>query len=293
MAFTSSLGLAQSSENPPTEVEIYLLIGQSNMEGVGRVSKLTDGQKNVPNVQMFHSASVGKKATENKWSPLCPAGWKGTASGGFGLEMSFAKALNTAHPTKQFALIKHAVGGTNLHTQWAPGTSPDDVKNQGNQFKTFIATANKAIEQLEKDNKKPIIKGILWQQGEADSKLQKDADKYGENLAHFIKRNREQFKQYAVDQKPENICFILGQVIPDYTKGSNAHKAYPARESVRAAQLLISKKLPNVHTVPTNMKDYPTHATDQDGYRDKDNIHFNAAGLLKLGSEMAKKALIQ
>lgn len=262
-------------------ISVYLLIGQSNMEGVGRCSKLTDAQKTTANVQIFHSPSIGKAKTANQWVPLEPAGFKRTQSGGFGLEISFGKSMHVANPTEQFALIKHAVGGTNLHSQWSP-------TKKGKQYKLFRKTANLGLSELKKQGS-PTIKGILWQQGEADALNLDTAKQYQQNLANFIQHLRSEFAEFAEDGKANNIRFILGQVIPDYTEGTAAHAAYPGREIVRNAQLQVAEKLVNVYTIPTDTT-FGTHASNQDGYRDKDNIHFNSDGLLKLGNEMAKAA---
>ncbi|MFC4993743.1 sialate O-acetylesterase [Rubritalea tangerina] len=273
-------------------VDVYLLIGQSNMEGVGRRSKLEKEYKEIDKVQIFHSKSIGDGDSANKWVPLKPAGWKGTSTGGFGLEISFGKSLHQNAPNRNFGLIKHAVGGTSLFADWVPGSSPHDTSSWGPQYATFQNTTTKALEALKRKGKTPIIRGILWQQGEADSKKQENAEAYEQRLTQFIDITRETFAEYSSNKQADSIRFILGQVIPDYTRGSAAHKAYPFRNDVRNAQLTVSQKLKNVRTIKTN-KSFETHADEKDGYRDGDNIHFNADGLLKLGEEMAKAALNQ
>lgn len=268
----------------PGEVDVFLLAGQSNMEGVGRVGLMADKWLATPDVHLFHSSAIGAVGSDHQWLPLRPAGWKGTASGGFGMEMSLGSALSRAHPGRQIYLIKHAVGGTSLFRDWHPGVGPE--------YLTFEALVNQALGELSAKGLRPIVRGVFWQQGEADAKTPEMSHVYGRRLENFIVRTRARFAPYTSSHSGSAIRFVLGQVIPDAATGSQAHKTYPHRHEIRAAQLSVSQALGNVVTVPTDPS-FSTHASSRDGYRDEDNIHFDEAGLTKLGEHMAAAFLAE
>ncbi len=280
-------GPVQSEATPSTqrsveEVDVFLLAGQSNMEGVGRVELLSEAALAVPHVHLFHSSALGTPKDAHKWLPLRPAGWKGAASGGFGVEMSLGAALSRARPGRQTYFIKHAVGGTALFDDWSP--------NGGAEFRTFERLVENALSDLESQGLRPVVRGVFWQQGEADAKTAQMSQVYGRRLENFIVRVRARLAAHAPDCSAADVRFVVGQVIPDATPGSPAHKRFPYRDEVRAAQLAVARNLKNVVSVPTDAT-FETHASDSDGFRDNDNIHFNEAGLAKLGEHMAEAFL--
>ncbi len=175
-------------------------------------------------------------------------------------------------------LIKHAVGGTDLAEDWDPDRGP--------QIQALETLVGRALDALEAQGLRPTVRAVFWQQGETDSIVEAKANSYEERLVAFIAHLRRRLAFFSPDQSPANIRFVLGQVIPDWTVGSKAHSSYPYRDTIRAAQLAASLRVPNAVAVPTDPS-FETHASTQDGYRDEDNIHFNEAGLTKLGEHMA------
>jgi exodeoxyribonuclease III len=272
--------LRQSHRGPESDprsvVDVYLLAGQSNMEGIGRAGHLPGAA--TPHAFLFHTTAVGAPENAERWLPLGPAGWCHSPTGGFGVEVGLGAALAHGHAERPIYLIKHAVGGTSIYGDWDPSSGP--------QFLWFKETVERALGKLTDQGRHPVIRGIFWQQGEADAKDPQNAQIYSRLLGNFIVRTRAMLREYAPEGRPDRIRFVVGQVIPDATPGSNAHTSYPFRDDVRAAQLAVARNLRNVVTVPTNAS-FETHASDGDGYRDKDNVHFNEAGLTKLAGAMA------
>lgn len=269
---------------PPdaAKVDVFLLAGQSNMEGVGRAESLPPSALSAPGVFLYHSQALGAPGSADRWLPLRPAGWKGNFDGdrrmGLGVELSIGASLSRASPAPRVYLIKHAVGGTDLAEDWEPDRGP--------QYRTLEDLVDRALQALEAEGLSPTVRAVFWQQGETDSIVEAKAQNYEERLVGFIAHLRRRLGPYAPDGTPTNIRFVLGQVIPDATPGSKADNTYPYRETIRAAQLAVPLRVPNTAVVPTDPS-FETHASTQDGYRDDDNIHFNAAGLTKLGEHMA------
>lgn len=140
-------------------MDIFLLIGQSNMAGRGRlddVAPLTHEQ-----IHMFR-AGEWRQAVE----PL----HTDKASAGVGLGMSFAHELVELFPTLNVGLVPAAVGGTALW-KWMPDAE---------LYRNAIASCRQALAAG------GTLRGILWHQGEADSGDLHKATTYGTRLLHML-----------------------------------------------------------------------------------------------------------
>ncbi|MCP5535968.1 MAG: sulfatase-like hydrolase/transferase [Akkermansiaceae bacterium] len=278
-------------EQPPIPIDVYLLGGQSNMQGVGRQSKLPAELTSIPSIKFYHSSSVTSAGGANHWISLQPAGFDASS---FGPEITFGEICADYVQGTQVALIKHAAGGTSLISNWKPGADASDTGNWGNQFSTFVSTVNNAIAALEADGYAPVIRGMVWQQGERDATSVSDSNAYGTNLSHFIGRIREQFSSHA---SPDGIRFVAGQVLPYAPAGGQVVTDYPGYLTVRQAILDADENsgaalsVANTASIPTNSTDHPTHEQEIDGYRDTDEVHLNAEAQINLGRAMAYQML--
>ena len=88
---------------------------------------------------------------------------------GAGLAMSFARKMADAAPGRTIALVPCAVGGTPLK-RWCPG---------GDLYNTAVKRARAAM----KDGR---LKGILWHQGESNSRSAAQAKAYEAQLRELI-----------------------------------------------------------------------------------------------------------
>ena len=153
-------------------INVFLLIGQSNMAGRGCIDKVEPLQH--PNILMFR---------DSKWMPAQePIHTDKPEIAGVGLAMTFALELLTQHPQAQIGLLPCAMGGTSL-SEWDP---------QADLYKRAIATAQKAVVG---DN---VLKGILWHQGEGDSADESCATSYAARLGRMIAELRTELKAHAV-----------------------------------------------------------------------------------------------
>jgi len=198
---------------------VFLLGGQSNMEGYAQVSKEVVGElSSVNNVFVYcahHSAfdsqsiqwSAGKKPT---WKNLQPCG-------GFpatmGPEVSFGLLASKAFPDKNVYLIKYAKGSTSVFCNWQPPSRTEAYKkyqgdaickdpehsNQDPSYLRFEKTVADGIAEIP-----AAVKwswgGMLWVQGEQDASGGKHpffAETYQENLGHLVQtiRAKLQFPQ--------------------------------------------------------------------------------------------------
>ena len=125
------------------EMELFLLIGQSNMAGRGVI----EDQDRVPFPRVF---TLTKEET---WAPAVePIHFDRPERLGTGLGRSFARVLAEAAPSTKIGLIPAAMGGSSL----------DEWKVGGKLYTDAVRRARVAM-------KNGRLRGILWHQGEADS----------------------------------------------------------------------------------------------------------------------------
>ncbi len=135
--------VAHADEAPtaPDGLHLFLLIGQSNMAGRGKV----EAQDKVTNPRIW---MLNK---ELQWVPAQDPLHFDKPAAGVGLGSEFARTLANTDPTMSIGLIPCAVGGTTLD-QWKAG---------GTLYNAAVARTREAL-------KKGKLDGILWHQGESD-----------------------------------------------------------------------------------------------------------------------------
>ena len=146
---------------PPREkIHLYVLMGQSNMAGRGRMTD--DDRRAVPRVLML--------TKENKWAAAKhPLHFHNPEICRVGLGIDFAKVMAEQDPSITIGLVPCAVGGTPL-ARWSKG---------GDLYENAVARANVAVQS-------GTLKGVLWHQGESDTGSAKTANTYAERLDKMI-----------------------------------------------------------------------------------------------------------
>jgi hypothetical protein len=144
---------------------VYLLLGQSNMSGQGKVAKLTASQKTLPkNIEIYLHGKPIKITNLNTFGP----------------EIAFAHTLAKKYPRDSIRLIKFAPGGS-LMKDWIS-------KARGRHYDTLIKQVKKSNQ-----GKMPKINGVLWMHGERDSKSVPLANQYKKNMRIFINMLQSDF----------------------------------------------------------------------------------------------------
>ena len=172
---------ASISEAAPkrSQVHVYLLLGQSNMAGRGKVAK--QDKEVHPRVFMLTKAGKWVPATE-------PVQFDRGANTGVGPALAFGKALAEHDKKVRIALVPCAVGGSPIR-RWRKG---------GGLYKTMLARAKTASEA-------GVLKGILWHQGENDSLNAAQAKAYEKSLHAMIAEMRE-------DLGTPRVPFVAGEL---------------------------------------------------------------------------------
>lgn len=265
------------------DVDVYLIGGQSNATGQGYTKNIPSSFVINTQVQLYHSSGINSGAAANSWITLRPAS-EGADSCNLGLrfgpELAFGNTIQSFYPARSIYLIKHATSNTGLAVDWAPGSNATDTSRFGAQFKTFVSTVDGGLKALQSKGLNPIIRGMLWQQGERDVDMAGSAaSNYGKSLSAFIARVREQWSA-------PNMLFVYGYVYPASNYGS-------ARDQVRQGQADVDQD----SGAPLAVKGafvisgdpFSLRANDPGTCLPNDKIHFGSQGQLDLGKLMATK----
>jgi carbohydrate esterase-like sialic acid-specific acetylesterase len=216
--FTPSRGADETAVKlpPKQEFQLFLLAGQSNMAGRGKVDD--EGRKPQPRIYSLNK--------DGKWQPAVdPLHWDKPEAGA-GIGKPFAEIIASKNPSISIGLVPTACGGSPIST-WSPGKFWEQTKSH--PYDDFLVRAKRAMQD-------GTLKAILWHQGESDSNAM-DAAEYETRLTELINRMRS-------DLNAPDLPFIIGQL------GRFPAKPWSKdREAVDAAHQAVARKMKNVRFV--------------------------------------------
>lgn len=185
LAFFAIILMGQPVQ-PDSDFHIYLVMGQSNMAGRGKV----EGKF----IEKHHS-HLWMMDKEGKWvQAKHPVHFDKPTIVGVGPALSFGIKIAKSHRDKKIGLVPTAVGGTSIQ-HWKPGAY--DVNTKTHPW-------DDAVVQIRKAMKSGVVKGVIWHQGESDAAPEKSAH-YLDDLAELIARIR------VLTGDPE-LPFVAGQL---------------------------------------------------------------------------------
>jgi len=146
------MAIAPAPGRAADPVKVFLPGGQSNLDGRAATSGLP-AELQVPQDEalFFYRGNASLTALRPGSGADC------------GPEITFGRIIADTFPDDDFALIKHAVGGTNLTADWDPVT--------GGTYSAFRTTVSNGLAAWTNAGHDYQIVGMLWTQGERDAKL--------------------------------------------------------------------------------------------------------------------------
>ena len=148
--------------------DVYLLVGQSNMAGRGKLS----AENEVPHEGVLKLNNFGYLTPAKE--PLHDDKPK---SAGAGLGASFANAMRAGDTNTTVVLVPCAFGGSALD-EWAKGSY---------MYQRAILRTKEALRRLKGKGR---LAGILWHQGESDSNNESLAATYSARLVRMVRAMR-------------------------------------------------------------------------------------------------------
>ncbi|GHB85353.1 acetylxylan esterase [Persicitalea jodogahamensis] len=197
-------------------MDLFLLIGQSNMAGRGPLD--ANPKSANQNIAVLNA--------ENEWVVARdPLHFDKPTMVGVGPGLAFAERWLELNPKTQIGLIPCAVGGSGID-DWQPGQK---------HAQTGIYAYDAMLQRVSEAQKKGKIKAILWHQGESDSNPVRNKV-YEEKLDEFFSRLRR-------DLDAPNTPIILG------TLGDFIVKKNPNALPINQIITNFPQNHPNVYAV--------------------------------------------
>lgn len=149
---------------------LYVTAGQSNARGQGVTSELLPEVTAVPaNVEFWNQGLRVYDLNE---------------VGNFGPEASIMQELSTLYPDERVVLVKWTVNGTQI-SLWCPERIPEDYADEyGTIYQAMISEINTHMSTGIR------IGGLIWTQGEADTRYMDRAKYYKQRLQCLVNNLR-------------------------------------------------------------------------------------------------------
>ena len=236
--------------------KVFLLAGQSNMEGPGLSSRLPEALRKTPdNVRFFD---------EEKLRDLV---WRGR----FGPEVGFAHEICGVFPGRaDRPCARLRIVGPISITTGAP-----TAHRGGRKTITAVLSTRNCWRVLAKSALCSARSGSdASARGScgcrvSDAVFEVMAGSYETNLRAFVGRVR-------ADVGAPNLPFLIGQISPRKCKAGTSQSTHPYRDIVRGAQARVAGNVAHVAMVET------MDLTQSDG------LHFDAEGQIELGRRFAR-----
>ncbi|HOX05119.1 MAG TPA: sialate O-acetylesterase [Planctomycetota bacterium] len=233
---------------------VFVLAGQSNMDGGGVVEELPAELKGPQASALF------VRFWDTQFKPLDPA----KLGKSFGPELTFGNEMAKGLK-RPVGMIKLSSGGTSIEQHWNPVTF-DKEKHVGELYKRLTGY----VTGIQGKQKNVRVAGMIWMQGEADAKYHsKTVEQYRDKLEALIDGCRKEFGN-------EDMPFVCGRM--------NASGQY--EKQVREAQTTVKRK----NYAWIDCDDLERHA-DKLHYNSKGQLELGrrfAAAMLKLMNEAPK-----
>ena len=256
-----------TEKDPDGTVKVILIGGQSNAVGVSQNSELRK-KVSTEKYQEYLNGYSNVKIMYDNCSGNANSTFVNTKLGqavnaaAFGPELGLAEYLATNFPEEQFYIIKYAMGGSVLETQWYNAATGA----VGELLTGFTSFVNRGLAELEAQGLTPKIIGFVWNQGESDAIWLPQSSRYYANQEGLVNYVRTTFAAYA---SVKGIGFFDAGIV------GNIWNAY---KNVNMQKYEFSLTSPINFYIETT--DYEIINTLEEN---NDVAHYDSLGMIKLG----------
>lgn len=228
---------------------LYLLVGQSNMAGRGKVEE----QDKTPHPRVLMLNKAGE------WVPAVDPMHYDKPAAGVGLGKSFGTLVAEANPDVTVGLIPCAVGGSPIDS-WQPGEFYKPTNSH---------PWDDAIKRARRAQEAGTLKAILWHQGESDANA-KLAPGYEKKLHALVAAFRKELS--PTEDAGKSLPFLCGQIGKFEDVPWNEFK-----EQITQVHMSLPKHVPH------------TAFVSAEGFKHLgDKVHFDSASLREFGKRYAE-----
>ena len=309
-------------QKDPNEVSVFLLSGQSNMQGNSSSSEANlkqafqdlgfddydetvAGMKSVQSSvycagygELDHTNLVNNSRLQaytnkenqfaGKFIPTVPGLGNNSSQMGpeFGCAYYLKDYADEDHPIFLVKMASNGSGFAQSGTNYNWPVKGDDGKfPEINLYDTFAKPFLENNLKIIEDefNLKPVIKGWLWHQGESDCDGGVKTQKYAERLGDMVAQFREDFAEYAPDEDGENIAFIDGMVY----QGQGTSWTKPEDMNAKKEEFAASGDNNYLVDIYGNEEPIPENEL-KPGSPGGDSMHYSTKSSLRLGMAYGK-----
>lgn len=267
---------SKSNPQPSNDVDVFLFAGQSNEDSKAAIDGTESYDLINENIQIYVKPSLSD-TDDGAWSDydtsvgnnISP--FNRSVGERWYCDIASIGSLIHARTNKPFYAVKCAQGGTPLALKpgnHATGKCWSELSSD-NYFEIFTERYyTPAINKLISQGFNPIIKGLIWHQGETDGEVEADALAYGTNISNFMTALR------SYDSRLANLPLINCRV-------QNLAGGFVYIDDVRAGQDAYAGDLVAQNGTITNNPtgDQLSASINIDDLSKKsDNVHLNAVG---------------
>lgn len=235
--------IAQNPDFKGKKLHLYLLVGQSNMAGRGTIEE--SDRMPHPRIWMLNK--------ENQWVPAISPMHFDKPVAGVGPGLEFARIMAEADTSIIIGLIPAAAGGSPIDS-WQPSGYHDQTKSH---------PYDEAIRRTKAALLVGTLKGILWHQGESDSKP--------ELVGSYIQKLEVLIRRFRKELSARNVPFVVG-TLGDFYVANN-----PDGKNINEQLRNLPKKVKR------------TACVEAAGLTDKgDKTHFDTPSARELGRRYAE-----
>ncbi len=257
--------------------KVFILSGQSNMCGGGKISDLEAfGYVPPTNVKTWTMLD-GSILAAASWRPVSIYSGRVYLGDNFGPEMGLAQILSNEYPHETLYFIKIAWGGTGLYSP-----NRDDkttwLSENSITYDWFLSGVREAISKLSEMKIQYQLTGMFWMQGENDAGSFVTAQRYNVSLREFVTKIRS-------DLGVPNLPFVYGKIqnapVPPQKSGPWPFgTTWPFGKEVQYRQFLAQNQINNARCVEATSK--------EEMRRTSDPAHNTSAGALAVGRDFGQ-----
>lgn len=251
----------QTSGDKP--ISVFILVGQSNMVGCAYANQIK-GEPPEAREDILHAYKIPPIPWKKEAVEIVSDGFvaldmhERNGQTRFGPELTLGATLrDTILKDEEIALIKFARGGSNLFSEWNPQAKKGELL-----YKRSLTYIEEQLSALREKGYAPVVRGLFWFQGEADSNASRGSAKYADNLKALIDAFRR-------DLEVADLPVVVARINP--TK-----PVYTGAAEVRQAIVDVTEADPHAGWIDVDDQNFP------------DRLHIDAAGQFAAGQRFAE-----